>query len=148
MAQSNTLMQFSNGFMKALLRSPLHGMMSANTLIITLTGRKTGKPVSTPVNYVEDGKQLIITSKPDRSWWRNARGGADAELQLRGRSVTGRAQVVEEPAAVAAQLVRYFKHVPQFAKYSGIKQLPDGSFDPDDVDKASHEKVIILVDLP
>ncbi|HTX79544.1 MAG TPA: nitroreductase family deazaflavin-dependent oxidoreductase, partial [Longilinea sp.] len=138
----------SNGFMKALLRSPLHGMMSANTLVITLTGRKTGKPVSTPVNYVEDGKQLIITSKPDRSWWRNARGGADVELQLRGHKVTGRAQVVEEPTAVAIQLGRYLGHVPQFAKYFGVKQLPDGSFDPGDLAKAAGERVVVLVDLP
>ncbi|MGD0708381.1 MAG: nitroreductase family deazaflavin-dependent oxidoreductase [Anaerolineaceae bacterium] len=148
MAQTNTSMQFSNAFMKTLLRSPFQGILSANTLIITLKGRKTGKSISTPVNYVEDGQQLIITSKPERSWWRNVRGGAEVEIQLRGHKVNGRAQVIEDPAAVAVQLGRYFGHVPQFAKYSGIRQLSDGAFDPGDIDKASHEKVIILIDLP
>jgi len=147
MTQINTSMQFSNAFMKTLLRSPFHGMMSANTLIITLKGRKTGKPISTPVNYVEDGQQLIITSKPERSWWRNARGGAEVELQLRGRKVSGRAQVIEAPAAVAVQLGRYFGHVPQFAKYFDVKQLPDGSFDTGDLAKAAHERVVVLIDL-
>ena len=147
MAQTSTSMQLSNAFMKTLLRSPFHGMLSGNTLLITLKGRKTGTPITTPVNYVEDGGQLIITSKPERSWWRNARGGAEVELQLRGRKVTGRAQVVEEPAAVAVQLGRYFECVPQFAKYFDVKRLPDGSFDPGDLAKAAHARVVVLIDL-
>jgi deazaflavin-dependent oxidoreductase (nitroreductase family) len=148
MPQASATMQFSNAFMKALLRSPFHGMLSGNTLLITLKGRKSGKPVSTPVNYVEDGKQLIITSKPERSWWRNARGGADVELQLRGHKVNGRAQVVEEPDAVAAQLKRFFGLVPQFTKYFNVNRLPDGSLDPQDIATAAHERVVVLVDLP
>jgi len=148
MSRPNPSMQFSNAFMKALLRSPLHGMLSANTLIITLTGRKTGKPVSTPVNYVADGKQLIITSKPERSWWRNARGGANVELQLRGKKVDATAQAIEEPTAVAVQLGRYLGRAPQFARYFNVNQLPDGSFDSGDLAKAAHERVVVLVDLP
>ncbi len=39
-----------NPIMMWLLRSPLHGMLSSSTMIITYTGRKSGKMFSTPDN--------------------------------------------------------------------------------------------------
>jgi len=47
-----------NPIMMWVLRSPLHGMLSGSTMIITYTGRKSGQTFSTPVNYVRDGNVL------------------------------------------------------------------------------------------
>ena len=51
-----------NPFMVWLLRSPLHKLASKNTLLITFTGRKSGKKYTTPVNYASD-KQYARYSK-------------------------------------------------------------------------------------
>ena len=51
-----------NSIMMWLLRSPLHGMLSGSTMIITYTGRKSGMTFSTPVNYVRDGNVLWTVS--------------------------------------------------------------------------------------
>lgn len=40
-----------NDFMAWVLRSPFHGMLSNGMMLITVTGRKTGKTYITPVGY-------------------------------------------------------------------------------------------------
>lgn len=67
----NLLIKIGNPFMKTILRSPLHGLVSENVILITFTGRKSGKTYTTPVNYVRDGEALIILSHDDRTWWKN-----------------------------------------------------------------------------
>jgi hypothetical protein len=69
------LIRIGNHFMKLILRSPLHSLVSENAMIITSTGRKSGKIYTTPVNYVRDAGALIILSQDDRTWWKNLRGG-------------------------------------------------------------------------
>ena len=44
---ANTLYRLINPHVRALLRSPLHGLMSRNTLLLSFNGRKTGKLLST-----------------------------------------------------------------------------------------------------
>lgn len=57
-------MKVQNPFMKWLLRSPFHGAVSRMYLLITFTGRKSGKTYTTPVQYAQDGNTLyIITSE-------------------------------------------------------------------------------------
>jgi hypothetical protein len=48
--------------MSWILRSPLHRVLSKSTLLITLSGRKSGKLYTLPVNYVREGDILWITS--------------------------------------------------------------------------------------
>ena len=62
----------SRRFMTWMLRSPFHIFMGG-VLLITVTGRKSGRAISTPVNYARDGDTLLVTSKTDRTWWKNVR---------------------------------------------------------------------------
>jgi hypothetical protein len=56
-------------FVVALLRSPLHGFMDRSTLLLTYTGRKSGKAYTTPVNYLRDGDTLLVVSSCKHIWW-------------------------------------------------------------------------------
>lgn len=51
-----------NLFTRWLLRSPLQSMISKNFMLITYTGRKSGKVYDTPVNYARDGNLLTVVS--------------------------------------------------------------------------------------
>ena len=51
MSQATTVPPFVNNAMKFVLRSPVHGMVSKFTLLITFTGCKSGKTYTTPVSY-------------------------------------------------------------------------------------------------
>ena len=60
MSQTPTIPPIVNSTMKFVLRSPVHGMVSKTILLITFTGRKSGKTYSTPVSYSQTGDQVAI----------------------------------------------------------------------------------------
>jgi hypothetical protein len=71
-----------NPIMSWMLRSPLHSIVSKNMMLMTYTGRKSGKSYTTPMNYLEMNGGLYTNSYRDRAWWRNLRGGAEVTLRL------------------------------------------------------------------
>jgi hypothetical protein len=93
-----------NPFVSAILRSPLHGALSGRVLLLSFTGRKTGKRYRFPVEYTADGEALVVFS--GRRWWANLRGGAAVTARLRGRERSGRAEVSEDRAVALAEVER------------------------------------------
>ena len=133
--------------MSWLLRSPLHGTMSKSMLLITVTGRKSGKRYTLPVNYIQDGQTLWITSQRDRTWWRNLQGGAPVEVVLRGRQLNGKGAVLTDPPAVARGLADYLAKVPQYAKYYNVGLDAAGVPLEEDMAQAAQQRVVIRIDL-
>ena len=99
-----------NPFVAALLRSPVHRLLSGQVLLLTVTGRRSGRAYTFPVGYVREGDTLTILSGR-HTWWKNLRGGAPVAVLLAGRQRTGRAEVIEDRAEVLAEVdhlvVRY-----------------------------------------
>lgn len=93
-----------NPVVGAILRSPLHYLLSDQLVLLTYTGRKTGKRYTIPVGYSREGEALIVPSA--HAWWKNLRGGAAVEVRLRGRRYTGTAEPIEDPVRVAAEVER------------------------------------------
>ena len=83
----------SNDFVKFFLRTPLYVFMG-DTMLITVTGRKTGKKYTTPVGFYREGDFLWVLTSHDRTWWRNVKNGADVEMRFRGKDVTGFAEAI------------------------------------------------------
>ena len=136
-----------NPMMIWLLKSPLHGMISKGVMLVSVTGRKSGRTISTPTNYLRDGNTLWVISWRDRKWWRNLRGGANVRVLLTGKSVEGRGQVIEEEMAVAQSLFDYYRKVPNVAKYVGINLDAAGLPVSADCERAAQKMVLVEVDL-
>ncbi|MEO6890310.1 MAG: nitroreductase/quinone reductase family protein, partial [Ktedonobacteraceae bacterium] len=84
----------ANGLATIILRSPWHRMRSERLLLLTFTGRKTGKEFTTPLRYVQEGETLrLIVVYP---WWRNLVGEAPVRVLLRGHMHTGTTEVLPE----------------------------------------------------
>jgi hypothetical protein len=84
-----------NRVVRLLLRSPLHPLVSGRLALITVTGRRSGREYTFPVEYEQDGELVTVTvGWPERKrWWRNLRGaGAQVRLRLRGTERTGHAE--------------------------------------------------------
>ena len=83
-----------NPLVRGLLRSPAHGLLSRRLLLITVTGRRTGRRFTIPVGYREtDGGIEVAVGWPGRKrWWRNLRGGAPVVVRLRGEERAGWAE--------------------------------------------------------
>ena len=61
------------------------GLTGPRTHLLTVPGRRTGKPWSTPVSIVEDdGERWLVAPYGDRNWVKNARSAGWVELR-RGR---------------------------------------------------------------
>ena len=74
-----------DGFVGAVLRSPLHRLLSGSLLLISFTGRRTGQEHSRPVMFAEDEQGLIIlVGHPEQKvWWRNLSEGAPVRVRMR-----------------------------------------------------------------
>jgi hypothetical protein len=78
-----------------LLRSPLRVLADRGILLVTVTGRRSGRRYTIPVGYLRDGDRVVVlVSKASRKqWWRNFREPAPIDVFLRGRARRGMAHV-------------------------------------------------------
>ncbi len=91
-----------NPIIKALLRSPLHRLVSKHLMLLTFEGRKTGRTYSVVVGRHEvDGTLVVPTGTMGRRWRLNFRGGTPVVVTIEGRHLRGRGELVEDPEKVA-----------------------------------------------
>ncbi|MBM3144615.1 MAG: nitroreductase family deazaflavin-dependent oxidoreductase [Chloroflexi bacterium] len=136
-----------NPLMRQLLNSPLHSLVSKNMMLITYTGRKSGKTYTTPVSCLEIEGALYTLSSRERVWWRNLRGGAEVSLRLQGKNIPARAQVIEEPEEIHKILGKFLETAPQFARYLNIALDAQGIPDADDMGRQSRARVFVRTKL-
>jgi deazaflavin-dependent oxidoreductase (nitroreductase family) len=89
-----------DAFIKSLLRSPFHGILSKRVLLITVTGHKSGKRYTFPVEYGMNDGTVIILSHPRRTWWRNIRGPTPVRVWIQRQNFLGTAELLTDNAAV------------------------------------------------
>ncbi len=88
-----------------LLHSPLHWLLSNNMLLLTFTGRVSGRQFIIPVTYfLSQGKIVIFTSN---RWWKNLRDGAMVTIQFKGHWRTGHTEATNEHAVVMQEACAY-----------------------------------------
>jgi hypothetical protein len=135
-----------NHAIKFILRSLLHGILSKNFLLITFTGRKSGKAFTTPVSYSQDGDILYIFSHAN--WWKNLRPDAPITLRLRGRDVRGLPEAVaDDKKAVAAGLMAHLRRSPYDAPFYGVTLDENKNPRPEEVEAGAQTAVMIRVAL-
>ena len=135
-----------NRIVRSVLRSPLHRLLSGNTLLLTITGRKTGKHYTIPISYIQDGN--LLTCYTASMWWKNMRGGAPVTVVLRGQKRSGHAEAIaDDPQRIAEALTNVFRRVPRDARFSGVRLDRSGQPNPADVARAAHFLVIIRIQL-
>jgi hypothetical protein len=134
-----------NDFISWVLRSPLHGMLSNGMMLITVTGRKTGKKYTLPVGYYSENGCLWILTSRDRNWWKNLQDGADVSLLLRRKPVSAFAEPELEIKTVEVRLCEYLKHTPQAARSMGI-QMKNGNANPKDIERTAKDRLFVRIE--
>jgi deazaflavin-dependent oxidoreductase (nitroreductase family) len=135
-----------NDFVKFFLRTPLHVFLG-NTMLITVTGCKTGKKYSTPVGFYRKDDSLWVMTSRDRTWWRNLKHGAPVSLLLRGKPLNAFAEAELDGKAVEEHLLDYIRQIPMAAKPLGIRmenKAPNG----DDVARVARDRLFVKIKLP
>lgn len=96
-----------------ILRSPLHGLLSHNTLLLSFQGRRSGKTYTISLRYTQEGETLLCFTRRGNTWWKNLRGDTPVTVDLRGRSLPGTASAVADDQATI-----------EHAMYTFLLQLP------------------------
>ena len=124
-----------------ILRSPLHGLMSKKYLLLSFTGRKSGREYTTPVAYLSEGDAFLMTT--DSPWWKNLHGGAPVTMWVEGREYQGTADAITNHAEVTRVLGEFLEAQPGYGKYVGLKSGPDGLMNPAEVEAVARERVVV-----
>ena len=91
------------------------------TMLLTVTGRKSGQPRTVPLIYLEDGDRLVIAaayagSDTDPAWWLNLREHPEAVARLRDRTLTVKATLAD-PGERPQLWRRLVEMYPYFTEY-------------------------------
>ena len=132
-----------NDFVKIVLRSPLHALVG-NTMLLTVTGRRTGRKYVLPVSYYREGDVLWVVSSRDRTWWRNVRPAGEVQIHVDGHDLEGEAQVIVDEQLVGSKLGEYVRHLPITARALGIS-VKNGVADADDARRAAGSRLVVKV---
>lgn len=113
-----------NGLIAGVLRSPLHGLLDSALMLVTVTGRKTGKRYTIPVGYQRDGDRImvLVSRAHTKRWWRNYREPGPIEVYTRGRSHHGTAEVVAPGTdEFASAFETTFERMPWLSPQFGVR---------------------------
>jgi len=144
----DSVFKLLNPLMSALLRSPLHSPMSKSILLITFEGRRSGRTYTLPVSYSREGSTVRCFTSRRNSWWRNLQDGADVSLFVRRKESHGRAEAIhDDPKRIRDAVAAHLARLPRDATYYDIALDANGSPDPDDLERASKEMVVVEIRL-
>lgn len=144
--ESATIPPFFNKIMSTVLRSPLHRMVSKSIMLITFTGRKSGKTFTTPISYTRNDD--LVTAFTHAKWARNLEGGAPVSVIIKNKPFQGQAVIVsDDKEAIAVGLNAHLSHVRSDARFYQVTFDEDGSPHWEDVVRAANNCEMIQIKL-
>jgi deazaflavin-dependent oxidoreductase (nitroreductase family) len=99
------------------------GNFFGTPMLLTTTGRRSGRKRITPLTYLEDGANYVIIasnggSAEDPQWWRNLQRDPAAEIQVMNRTIA-----VDAREAEGDERARLWqKTVSRFPVYAGYER--------------------------
>ena len=92
--------QMLHRFLYAIGLGPVLGHI---VLLLTTTGRKTGRKRVTPIQYEEiDGLYYIASARGRKAdWFRNIQASSSVEVQVKAYRFSGQAEAVTDPLRIA-----------------------------------------------
>jgi len=80
----------------------LKNLSSTIELEITVTGRKSGRRISTPVWFVHEGGKLYLVpvQGSDSNWYKNVVAKPTIEIAAKGRKIIVKANPISNPSKV------------------------------------------------
>lgn len=95
----DALMRVVNSILRLLLRTPLAGPFRKRFMVVTVTGRKTGRQYVIPLSAHRIDNDLYAMT--EAGWRHNFRGGSAAEVLHNGQTTTMRGELIQDSAVVA-----------------------------------------------
>lgn len=123
------IMRAVNVPMRAVLRLPFPTPAGGSLMLLTYTGRKTGKTYRVPVSYAREGG-VLLTPGGGR-WTLGLGGGKQVTLRVRGKDLSARPELVTDPAEAERLIGVIARENPRAAGFIPLPRLPDGRLEPE-----------------
>jgi hypothetical protein len=137
---------FVNRIVRAILRSPFHRVLSGRVLVLTFSGRSTGRVYALPLVYLEDDAAIYCcTLQTATRWWKNLLGSPQVRVLLRGEEHVATTEIVEDLEEKLRPLTRWLQKFRPVQKTYGVSPGPDGDLDPDQVRRAADNAIVVRV---
>jgi hypothetical protein len=95
----SAVLRVVNPVLSFLLRTPLAGPARKQLMVLSFTGRKTGRPYSIPLSaHVIDHELYALTGAP---WKQNFRNGAPAQVVYDGKTTAMRGELIRDRDVVS-----------------------------------------------
>jgi deazaflavin-dependent oxidoreductase (nitroreductase family) len=133
-----------------ILRSPLHALLSRGLLLITVTGRRSGRRYTIPVGYQRAGDTItvLVSKAPRKRWWRNYRIPGSVELHLRGERLRGEARVVAGDTLEFREAVEAtFRRLPWLGRQFGVDYRPGRGLGEEQWQQLAGESALVKIAL-
>jgi hypothetical protein len=138
--------RFLNPVMRLLLRSPFHRLASRQFMLLTVTGRKTGRIYTVPVGRHQSDGTIVVYAAG--GWRENLRGGAPVRVVIDGVEHAGYAELEEDPDRVAqAYKTRLDELGVGEARVLGLKVSGERSPTAEEIKPAVAERAIATIRL-
>lgn len=146
MSSTPLIFRVLNPVMMGLLRSPLHSIASGQIMILSFTGRKSGRAYATPVSYYQENHR--VTCFTHAAWWKNLGGGAEVKLVIRRQEHTGIGNAInDDREKMIDGLRKLLSAVPNDARFYDVSADENGELDQDDLARAIEQATMIEIQL-
>ena len=135
-----------NQIMTFLLQSPLQGLLGSQLILLTFTGRKSGKTYTTPLGYTKRGDTVVLFT--DHGWYKNLLEHPSVTLRLQGKQLKGTAEVIhDDKELIAKELTAFVQERSGAARAYSVKLDASKQPDPVSVQRAAQLFTLIYVHL-
>ncbi len=139
-----------NPLVAAVLRSPFHWILSFGLMLITITGRRTGRQYTIPVGYQRDGHILtiLVSEAPKKQWWRNFRDPAAVEVRVRGKTHSATAVLIAPTSLeFRTRTEETLRRLPWMGKVFGVAYEKGKALTDEQVETLGHQVAVVQVRL-
>ncbi len=121
------LMGLVNIPMRGLLGHPFPTPLSGCLMLVSFTGRKSGKHYRQPVSYVQQDQVLLSPGGGNWKW--NLQAGQPVHIRLHGRDIVAQPELVKDPDEIERLLAVMTAANPGVNAFVGIPKGRDGRLD-------------------
>jgi len=140
----------ANPLVAALLRSPLHWLLSPGLALLTFTGRRTGRRFTIPVGYQREGEvvTVLVSEARKKQWWRNYREAGPVTLRLRGREREGSGRLVAPDSDEFRERTEAsLRRVPGLSRAFGVRFDRRRGLSPEQLARLRREIAVVRIEL-
>ena len=140
------LFRFINPFVRVILKSPIHFILSHQILLFRVIGRKSKKIYEIPASYAHINDALVCVTLRENIWWKNFIDIEDQEIYFKGKKISKKISInFSDDNFVRTKLKELIEHNPIDAFFAGVKLDRNKVPNSEDLDKAAKLHTVIIL---